>query len=206
METPRPMGPATHMAREKGPGCLLQGSNNPWAPFQARIVWAPEDACVSADTSLSLSQPAVSQRLCNHSGPRPADSPGPGNHSPPLPRLPPAARSGACSHSPGGPPACLTVLSPLILLSCCCLLPGTRKCGSPAGLSLPERTCQVLPSVHVSALCEHVCPRHLCVGAGAAGCLPHASSPRCVAALRRYVRHLLCLLLSLYWLYSLPAF
>lgn len=143
----RPCGASHPPTRpEKGPGCFLQAviTNGPHSrQGLCRILCAPEDSCVSADTSLSPSPPAVSQSLCNHSGPRPAASPGPGNHSPPLPRLPPPAQSGACSHSPGGPPACLTVLSPpLILLSLLLLLAlgGTWKCGSPAGLSLPRRT------------------------------------------------------------------
>lgn len=89
------VGPATHMVREEGPGCLLQDHDNPWAPFQG-------GSCVGFSMlqripvfQQTLHYPCPS-RLCPRvsviTGPTPSGQPTARKSlPPPLPRLPPAA-------------------------------------------------------------------------------------------------------------------
>ena len=123
-------------------------------PGSCRILCAPEDSCVlqtphyprpgqQCPSSSVITQAHAQQHFQGQEITRLASPPFP---SPPLPS--PAFRPGgptqspAGNHSACGSPACLTVLSsPLILFSpAAACSRGTRKCGSPAGLSLLRRT------------------------------------------------------------------
>ena len=107
-----------------------------------RILCAPEDSCVLQTPHYP--RPGRQRPSASVITPAHAQQPSQGQEITPLP-------SPAFRRWPNAAPAttrrwtsCLpngSLSSSDSLLSCCCLLSGgTRKCGSPAGLSLPRRT------------------------------------------------------------------
>lgn len=130
--------------------------------------------------------------LCNHTGPRPTASPGPGNHSRPLPRFP-RRRPPSRALQPLASdrlPACLPngSLSSSASLSRRCLLSGDLEVWLSSWTESPKKdvtgtgwcACECMHGTRVSSTCARV-PRGCIPGACSVG--RRAAFPR-VASLR----------------------